>query len=215
MSEDWKNAHLSWIAQYKNFVPKFSYDYRNDIPYIQIMKEVYGNKHCTQKMAYQFYMADKAWYKHQFELSKCMDKEIEKLEPTPNGMWFVTIGFNHQTWSVSQCCRAIEKLLAMEWIISAKANFEMFRENGQHPHCHFVIETKEPKSRILEKFFRPQYVKNVVLNRNFIDVKKCEPFHLKYILLEKQSDKMIYVEQDKMWRQQNGIPDYEKNWNID
>lgn len=210
---DFKSGHLSWIHSTKTFTPKFAQDYRADISYYEIMKQVYNNPKCTQEMAKQFWASDKIWHRASYALSKALDKEIEKLEPTPDGMWFVTIGFNHQTWNVKDCCKCIEKILQMEWIISAKANFELHRENGEHPHVHFLIKTKEPKSRILDKLFRPLYVKKVVFAKNFIDIKPALEHHHKYINLEKQTGKQEYVEKDRVWRLKENIPEYEKNWN--
>ena len=65
----------------------------------------------------------------------------------------------------------------------------------------------------MDKLFRPKYVKDIVLARSFIDVKEAQPFHDKYINLDKQTLKQEYVEKDKEWRNKNNIPDYEKNWN--
>lgn len=208
---DFKSGHLAWINSTKSFTPKYPQDYRSDISYYEVITELYLNKNVTQEIAKQFWIADKVWHKASCALSKSIDKEIEKLEPTPNGWWFVTIGFNHATWDIPKCCKCIENIIKMEWVISAKANFELFRENGEHPHCHFVIETKEPKSRILDKIFRPLYTKDVVFSKNFIDVKPMMEYHKKYIMLDKQLDKMENVNKDIEWRKKNKIPDYEKN----
>lgn len=225
---DYIEGHLAWIKNNPKFQPKYVSSYGYD--YYEIMRELYTVQRvirkydvcehiCTYKenpfiqdFAKKQWIADKAWHKASNALSKAIDKEVEKLEPTPNGMWFVTIGFNHQTWNVKDCCKAIQKILEMDWIISAKANFELHRENGEHPHVHFLIETKEPKSRILDKLSRPLYVKKVVLSKNFIDIKPALDYHHKYINLDKQTDKQEFVEKDRVWRLKENIPDYEKNW---
>jgi len=216
---DFKTAHLHWLKQTKNFVP-FCPDYNHNHPvvlnqamYYEMTEFTYSQSSCTQEYAKEQFLLDKQRYNDSILASKYIDKQLEKLTPTPSGVWFVTIGFNHQTWSVAKCKKFIEKVLAMDWIIRAKANFELYRENGEHPHCHFIIETKEPKCRILEKLLRPQYAKEVVFSKNFIDVKVCSDYHHKYINLDKQVDKMKYVEKDREWRKNNSIPEYEKNWN--
>lgn len=211
---DFKNAHIAWLKSCKDFVPKYPADY--SIPYIDVMTALYGG-HATgnyipESMAEAMFIADKAWYKKSKKIAREIDKKVESLEPTPNGWWFVTIGFNHDTWTIKDCCKCIEKILAMDWIISGKANFELFRENGEHPHCHFVIETKEPKSRIIDKMFRPLYTKKVVFKKNFIEAEPALEHHQKYIRLDKKSEKMPMVDKDKEWRKKNNIPDYEKNW---
>jgi len=211
---DFKSAHLSWISQEtkKGFIPKEYVDWKYNISYLEMMRFTYSQPACTQEIAEMFYNADKKYVLDKLKISRSIDKKLQMLESTPDGRWFVTIGFNHQTWNIQKCIKCIEKILGMDWIIKAKANFELFRENGEHPHIHFLLETKEPKSRILDKLFRPKYVKDIVLARSFIDVKEAQPFHDKYINLDKQTLKQEYVEKDKEWRKKHNIPDYEKNW---
>lgn len=209
---DYKSAHLAWIHSTPKFLPKYAQDYRADISYFEIIKHVYNNPNCSQEYAKLMFVSDKVWYQQSYKVSNEIDKAVKKLEPTANGWWFVTIGFNHQTWSIKKCCQVITKIIAFDWIISVKANFELYRPNGEHPHCHFVIETDLPKSKILEKIWRPKYVQEVVLSKSFIDIKKFEEHHRKYINLEKTYDKMECVNKDIIWRGQNNIPDFEKNW---
>lgn len=216
--ENYVSAHLHWIADHKTFVPKEQqYIGKEGYSYYDIMTELYTSQlgKCPTINEYAFitFILDKLWLVESGEITKKMSKAVERLRPTPNGKWFITIGFNHQTWSVEKCKKCISRILDMEWIISAKANFELYRTNGLHPHVHFAIETKEPKSRILDKLFRPQYVQKLVLSKNFIDVQPfLDPQHLKYINLDKVSEKMECVEKDRVWRLENDIPDYEKQW---
>lgn len=209
---DYKSAHLAWINSTKSFTPKYASDYRSDISYFEVMKQIYNDSICTQEIAKSFFISDKIWFQQSFKVSKEIDKEIDKLEPTANSMWFVTVGFNHATWSIKDCDKFITKVLEMEWVISAKANFELHRTNGLHPHCHFAIETKEPKSKILDKLFRPLYAKKVIFSKNFIDIKPMMEYHHNYIRMLKVEEKMECVDKDREWRKKNNIPDYEKNW---
>lgn len=215
---DYVAGHLQWIKNNPKFVPKESADFTGDIPYYEIMHgglySIKLNFPGIQAIAKKLWIADKAWQKASYALTTAIDKEVNKMVPTANGLWFITIGFNHQTWSVKECVKVIQKILGFDWIIKAKANFELHRENGEHPHCHFLIETNEVKSRILDKLFRPQYVKNVVLDRKFIDVKPGMDYHYKYINFEKVEEKSEHVEKDREWRIREGIPDFEKNWTV-
>lgn len=213
--EDYVSIHLKWIMDHKNFLPKEQSWLKGDETYLDIMKETYSiNIKSPHRNTYAFktYILDKAWELHVSKVNARIAKIANGLEPTPNGMWFVTIGFNHDTWTIADCDKCIRKILEMEWIISGKANFELYRTNGEHPHVHFILETKEPKSRILDKIFRPLYVKKVVFSKNFIDVKPMMDYHHKYINLDKVSEKMECVERDIIWRKKNNIPDYEKKW---
>lgn len=211
---DYKAAHLAWISEQtkRGFIPKEYGDWKYNIPYLEMMRFTYSQPNCTQQNAEWFYEADKLWFSEKTKISRDMDKKIQKLIPTPNGCWFITIGFNHQTWTVDKCVKAIQKIINMDWVIRCKANFELFRDNGEHPHCHFYIETRECKSKILDKLWRPNYIKEIVLKRNFIDIKEAGDQHQKYINLEKVDEKMECVKKDKEWRLSNNIPDFEKNW---
>lgn len=209
---DYKTAHIQWLTNTKNFVPKYPADYSRGVSYLETMISLYADPRIPQEMARAMFVSDKNHYNNCYKVIKEVDKLVEKLVPTPNDSWFVTVGFNHDTWNIKDCDKFIRNVLEMDWVIRGKANFELFRSNGEHPHCHFVIETKEPKSRILEKLFRPLYAKKVVFSKNFIDVKPMMDYHHKYIMLDKIEEKMECVKKDIDFRKKNNIPDYEKNW---
>jgi hypothetical protein len=212
---DNKSAHLTWLksAEARTFVPKYPHDYQ-ETSYYDIMKYIYAKPACSQQLAEQMFLADKLHFKSTLAVIKNINKIVEKSQPTPSQFHFVTIGFNHQEFTIDACHIAIQKILKMDWVKSAKANLEYHRENGTHPHVHFIIETPYLKGKIVDSIFKPKYMKKLVLKKNFIDVKTAQECHYKYINLEKQESKMSYVKQDQEWRQKNKIPDYEKNWKV-
>lgn len=210
---DYKSAHLAWLKATKTFSPQYASDYRSDISYLEIMTSLYSNPNVNQQIAEKFFVADKTWFRKAIAISKEIDKQVNLLEPTANSCWFVTIGFNHDTWTIEKCTKAIKNILGMDWIIKAKGNFELFREDGQHPHFHMLLETpKGGKNDVIDRIFRPKYIQSIVASKNYIDVKVALPCHDKYIYLDKTSEKLQYIELDKEWRKKNNIPDYEKNW---
>lgn len=235
---DYVSAHLAWVKLNPTFSPKYAQDMSESGSYYNSLLLLYRTagslrgdlkddewlsykaKHSErepllQNLAKSLYDADKLWLENSRVISQLVTKKIidnKKLEPTA---YFVTIGFNHQTWSVDKCVKAISKLMDFDWVLKCKANFELFRENGEHPHCHFYIETYEPKSKVLEKLFRPKYIQDIVLKKSFIDIKKAELYHMDYINLVKTSGKMTYVERDIEWREKHCIPNFEKNWNLE
>jgi len=211
---DYKNAHIAWLKSTRDFEPKYPQDYSRGISYIDTMIALYADSRIPQTMAEAMFVSDKAWYKRSKKIARELDKKVNALEPTPPGTWFITMNYNHNTWSVKDCCYQIQKILDMDWIISAKANFEFYGSKGEHPHCHLFIETKEPKSRIIDKIFRPLYTKKIIFKKNFIEVEEGTDYRLKYIMLDKVSEKMENVEKDIEWRKKNNIPDYEKNWKL-
>jgi hypothetical protein len=216
-SIDYISAHLSWIRRNPSFSPIDACCYKDGRTHYQVMSDFYAVNPATgvpvpQCVAKGYFKADRQWYEQSVCINNLITKEIiaeTKLKPFE---WFVTIGFNHQTWTVAKCVNTISKLMDFDWVISCKSNFELFRENGEHPHCHFLIKTFEHKSKVLEKFFRPKYVQDIVLKKSFIDIKKAELYHYDYINLVKTDAKMQCVNQDIVWRQQNKIPNFEKNW---
>ena len=235
---DYVSAHLAWAKQHPSFSPKYAQDMSESGSYYESLKILYftafsdrgglendewyskrnsfeARQSNLQKLAQSCLYTDQLWLQNSQVISQLVAKTIidaKKLEPTA---YFVTIGFNHQTWSVGKCVKAISKLMDFDWVLKCKANFELFRENGEHPHCHFYIETFEPKSKVLEKLFRPKYIQDIVLKKSFIDIKKAELYHIDYINLKKTSGKMSCVERDIEWREKHCIPNFEKNWNLE
>jgi len=196
--DDYKSLHLFWINGHKNFVPRNGDDL--SVSYYDIMSFTYKQPNATQAYAKKCLDNDKAWF------AKCCKYISDmNLEMVPVTKHFVTIGFNHQTWSVATCVAVIKRILALSWIDNATAVFELHRENGEHPHCHFLIDTKFTKSKILEKLWAVRDIKRIVLQKAFIDYKVAQPYHVKYIHGDKVEEKMPFVEKDKLWRQQNNI----------
>lgn len=213
---DYKSAHLAWISQEtkKGFIPKEYVDWKYNIPYLEMMRFTYSQPACTQEIAEMFYNADMKYVFEKQKISRDIIKKTQMLQPTDGNMWFVTINFKHDVWTIPKCVSAINKIIAMEWILKAKCNFELFRTNGEHPHCHILLQSLKGKNDILDRIFRPKYIKDLVINKNSIDVKPYNgENHDNYINLIKIEEKMESVGKDIIWRQQNNIPDFQKNWN--
>jgi len=209
---DYKNAHLAWLNETKNFMPKYPADY--ELPYIKVMAYLYHSKDFPQSMAKIMYDADQAWYYQSKEIAKEVRKEILKTTLVSSDYYFVSIGFNHMTWNAKDCIKAIQKILAQNWIIQGKAQFEYYREGGTHPHCHFFIETKDKKNEIIRQIFKGGYMKKLIIGKNSIDVKEGTDYRNEYINLFKKEDKIELIKKDIIWRQENNVPIFEKNWTL-
>lgn len=208
---DYKSLHLAWIKRTTSFTPKFAQDYTE--PYYDIMVQLYKKPVITNEIAQQFMTADMQWFNNcNLQLQK-LTKSVTKANP--NQPIFVTIGFNHQTWSIPSCVKVIQTIVGYDWIESITAVFEYHRENGLHPHCHMLIHLSEPlaKCKVLEKIWAAAGIKKIVLANNgkkcstFVDYKIVEEYHYKYIKGEKQESKMPFVYKDRQWRKDNNIPD--------
>jgi len=203
---DYKSLHLAFLKSNPQFCPKFSQDYSE--PYFNIMSELYRNRHVTNIHAQMFYEADMQWKKVCADAIKSHIKQAHKNDPS--APVFVTIGFNHQTWNIASCVKVIETITKHKFIKTIYAVFEYHRENGLHPHVHMLITPSEPitKSKLIEKIWATAGIKKVVLKKSFIDYKIACDYHHNYILGEKQESKLQYVQQDKEWRFENGIPEF-------
>lgn len=197
--EDWKSAHLAWLLKHSGFCPKDSQLYTES--HFDIMKQIYSKPACSQEFARTMFLRDLEWYRKSQRLEMELLKQLDS-----NTEHFVTIGFNHQTWSIQKCVSVIENILSFDWINKAKAVFELYRVNGEHPHVHILLESVLPKSKILEKIWATKGIKKVVLSKSFIDYKSKNQSHDNYINGQKTDEKMKYVQMDSEWREKNNIP---------
>lgn len=200
---DYKSLHLQWILRHPNFLP-FG-DHYDD--YHMVMDVLYRKPNVTQDLAKMFFESDrKCLLKYDQAMNLLNRQDLKDLNSETNKL-FITIGFNHQTWDIPSCVKVIERILDFDWVKNGKARFELFRQNGEHPHCHFLIETTHniPKSKVLEKIWATKGIKKVCLKKSFIDYKVAGDHHDDYINGIKVIEKMKYVEQDIEWRAANGI----------
>lgn len=213
MTTNYKDAHIAWLKSTRDFIPKYPGDY--SIPYIDVMISLYGGHSGNQipeAMAEAMFVADMAWYRKSKKIAKEVYKKTMALEPTTPNVWFITLGYDHSVWSIPKVIKLINRVTAMKWIKKCKAQFELHRENGEHPHTHFYIETEYSFKEIKYELTRPKYISELVTKENFIDIKPAHDYHLDYINLIKKPSKMPFVELDNEWREKNGIPIFEKNW---
>lgn len=214
-----RDAHLLWVKNHKEFAEQINNHTETLYGYIDVLREMYfGHIHWLESkgLPTDVYnremerMAEKQLRDDMARFAEAQQALVQVALPqTEKPDWFITLGFNHQTWDVQKCSEIINKVLSLPFIKDAEAVFELYRQNGEHPHCHFYIETinKIPKSKILEKIWAVAGIKKVILNKNFIDIKIAQPIHKKYVKGEKRDEKLEYVEKDKVWRKENNIPD--------
>lgn len=201
---DYKSAHLSWVTSHPNFMPQGTHmcgqDYSDSLNFLYYQT---GSVFVNQEFARRLFKSD-------IDYHQSLSVIISSLSESINApKFFITIGFNHQTWNVRSCVKVIENILTFDWIISCRAVFELHRENGEHPHCHFLMETEKMfKSKILEKIWATKGIKSVCLKKSFIDCKPAERYHDDYINLIKQESKMKFVTMDTKWRSENNIPEH-------
>jgi len=200
---DYKALHLIWITKHPNFLPQG--DHYDD--YHLVMDTLYKKPNLTQELAKMFFESDrKCLLKYDQAISELNKQDLKEVNSKPNKL-FITIGFNHQTWTIKDCVKVIENIIAFDWVKTAKAKFELYRANGEHPHCHFLIETTHqiPKSKVLEKLWATKGIKKVCLKKSFIDYKIAAEYHEDYIDGIKSVEKTLLVQKDVEWRYDNNI----------
>jgi len=223
--KDARNLHHSWLCKYPSFNDRdtgmSNMDYRN-----HILSEASVYHHHLQNVPYfakRYSLADFAdrveWHLRcdirRLNGVSSLDTKLKALtskslgKSAPSLKRFITIGFNHQTYDIKQCLACIQSVLDMSIFKNGEAVFEFHRQNGFHPHCHFILEMHEPlrPSKVVEKIFAVKNMKKIVLSKTFIDVKPCEEYHIKYLNGDKQTDKLDCVEKDKVFRKNNNIPE--------
>lgn len=202
------NAHLAWIAQNPKFLP-YKFVIIGSQTYLDVMRELYHGplgRSMTEEIAHRLFRGDLL---HQRETQAILTNVLAEIDKDVKNDFFITIGFNHQTWSISSCVKVIQTILEFDWILTCRAVFELHRENGEHPHVHLYIVSKiKHRSKILEKLWATKGIKKVVLRKSFIDCKKAELYHRKYIILDKTECKLPLIEKDKIWRENNSIPEF-------
>jgi len=213
--------HLQWIKKHPTFVCNWCILGINE-NYFDVMTSIYGSwgkidpvafrntgiwDDSCNKCAIRFFNDDlRAMdaYENSVALIKAQLPSVPKFLS-----FFLTIGFNHQTYTIPKCVALIEKILTYDWILKCRAVFEFHRENGEHPHCHFLITTSLPnKSKFLEQIWAVKGIKTIVLKKTFIDVQPALPRHTPYIMLDKADTKKIYIAKDIIWRKTNNIPEF-------
>jgi len=202
--------HLQWIRSHPLFIPE------SQIPeqyqtYYEFMVTVYnGTTNSACDMLANIYFADDLRFHESYE-TRLAAAKIQYQIGNKLFNHFVTIGFNHQTYTIPKCKAVIETILSFPWVVKCRAVFEMHRENGIHPHVHFVITTDITKSKVIEKIWATAGIKKIVLKKSFIDCKPALPVHFNYVLLIKQESKQQYIVKDIAFRKANDIPEfYEK-----
>lgn len=203
------HLHLEWIKRNPNFVP--------DIPLRDGYKSYYedmlnfwswNSQICPDAVP----MMANRWLQDDLQLHQTYDARIREKERAlkivkKKNEWFVTINFNHQTYTIEKCVNLIKRVLAHEWVLTCTAVFEINRANGRHPHVHMIIKTDLPKSKVIYNIWRTSGIKTIVLKQAFIDVKEAIPQHQEYVTGNKQQSKMACVIADRLWRQENNIPE--------
>lgn len=224
--EEVKSLHRAWMAAHPNYDDHDTKTRKicHDPDYINLLYSatIHNiNFHMENKTVDEFRTYLKSLYleyymKDQMKITK-EHKELEQMQKLLLGTfsdkpnkWFFTIGFNHQTFNIPAAVSVIRSICNNKIFKNIRGVFEMFRENGEHPHVHFLAELNEPlpKSKLVEKIWATKGIKKIVLKKTFVDIKKAEDYHENYILGIKKKEKLEFIQKDKEFRKKNNIPEF-------
>jgi len=221
-----KTAHLEWLSQHKNYIEP-TCGYRYDLYREIIDKELYkcfvtSVTWWAMRMSVEEFKIYLITCHFKGDVKSFLNNSVSQpliqsvislvtpAVPDSEKFWFITIGFNHQTWSVRSSINVIDSIVSNKIFKEIRGVFELFRENGEHPHVHFLCRLLDnlPKSKIIEKLWATKGIKKVVLAKTFIDIKRAGQQHEKYILGDKTESKLSYCQKDKDFRKKNNIPEF-------
>lgn len=204
------HLHLEWIRRNPTFVP--------DIPIRDGYRSYYDDMlnfwtwnsqispGAVPSMANRWLLDDMRLL--QTYESRLREKKKELKLATQVKMWFITLNFNHQTWSIPKCLKLLSRVMAYDWVISCNAVFEINRQSGRHPHIHLLVKSEFPtKGPMIDKIWRSDLCQELILKRTFIQVDPGVPEHEDYVRGIKTQSKMSCVIADRLWRSENNIPD--------
>lgn len=130
---------------------------------------------------------------------------------------FITVGWNEQTITPKKMLSVSTNILNLKYFKSASMVLEKHRENGIHHHTHYLVEfvEKYPMSKVIGWIYQTKGVKELCLNKSFIDYlgpqnrkKPYQTFELysQYLIGNKKEAKLKYIRMDDLWRNENNIP---------
>lgn len=229
-STNYKKKHLDFLmaqpATYRGHVRTIQSNYTD----LEIMNELYNNPNVTNMFAYGLYIKDiqkkyAKLYAPKDEEKELAKKLFGKQLDTSTNVWFVTIGFDKDNYTLPNALKSVDKFLTYDWVIHAELVMEFFTELGFRPHIMMRLETPKNygqtrtgqektfyKSKVAETIFKSSDLRRYKLVGavNHIDIKPFAEHHTKYLSLDKRDSKVEYVIKDEEYRKKNGIQGF---WN--
>jgi len=209
------SAHDTWI---KSHHPRRCLGYEVNV-YLQMMIDIRKVMFKVESSMFEEQM--KMWFQADLlqeakqdpdnQFIEQLKKETLTIDADKN--WaFITIGYNEQTITPSLMKTQGEKLSKLKYFSDVQYVHEKHRENGIHHHTHFLVKTVSsiPKSKLIQYVFQIAGMKNVVLGKQFIDIKTYKDGstyenYMKYISGDKKAEKLKYCELDSQWRKKYNL----------
>lgn len=222
-----RDAHLQFAMQNPMYDPEPTcwngvvessrlHHYRSLGIMYSFMETVYTGPELLS-FARQYHMSDLIRYKRQDKLSlynQSILKKIDEKTSDPDKWYFVTLGWL-DTITLCEMKSISKKIFDLSQWEKVYAVNEKHRENGIHYHTHFLIHTREPKSKLFQYIKQVKGIRYLIANYqdkypSSIDVKDKShgvPYqvYFNYVHGIKKTAKMPYVEKDRLWRNENNF----------
>lgn len=210
---DYKRLHLDWIKANPRFKPKVSMLDRYTT-YLEQMEAMYYSTDAVLKHNFTAYLYLRDDYKWKTSGAKDVNDrvavmfggKIEQKEPT----FFVTFNFDNSKWNAIKALSACNKLLEKTWITSAYGVFEYHGNTQNHPHLmmKLVVNKYGKLGKLKDKLKETSLCTQLMNGINFLDIKIYQPYHDDYMQLDKALEKNQQIENDKVWRLEQGLPEF-------
>lgn len=178
-----------------------------NVTYYDVMESCVYLPNCPDEQVRRY------WEQDNLHLRALLEVKSEILQLTSKSdanKFFITITTDRERATPDKLLKFIYQLRdKTKWIKDLTAVIENHRENGLILHTHMIIETDDTVkygSKVKDKLWALKSLKELIGGSNYIDYMKYDERHEKYIRGEKQESKLGFIEQDRIWREQNHIP---------
>lgn len=213
-----RDAYLLWIKQQRdNYANStFGCDWNaghtiadfvfgtEDVGYYEIMESLVRDRNCTDRQVQIFWDRDREYLRTIQTMSKG-----HQIITHPN-KYFLTITCDKSKATPEKLLKFLYFLRdKCKWVKTMKAVIENHRHNGIILHTHIILEVDESikyASTVKDKLYALKPCTELIAGSNFIDYLYYHERHDKYIIGDKQEDKLPLVELDVKWRIENNIP---------
>lgn len=130
-------------------------------------------------------------------------------------VYMVTINYPDQFTEFAFMQEIVERIREKDWVKRFEWVHEYYTREGNHPHTHMIMtcHKKFTPRRLAETIYSTKNLKKYCFALNFVQVEKDT--HRSwidrhdYIVGNKREDKYQFLERDRVWREENNIPELE------
>lgn len=220
---DYLTEYLIWLNDDKqrNYRPRWYLTqitenwatYKSYIEYLFLSPQALSDEVDKNKLAYLYYKDD-VKEKNPF-LKKDINKkamELFGIQVDNSKSFLVTFNYppdlEYFIKNKNKILNSLQQLFNLKWIDSAKATFEYYCKDGNHPHIHILIKTSHSKNKMISKFkekiLRTPLAKTLTAP-NYCDIRYANSNTDNYVEGNKQLKKMENCEKDKLFRKQYNL----------